>query len=81
MTATPDHTPPGWTFAEAEVEGVPVWKRDGEPVYVATSDLDQLRCVGAALARFAYMDASEFTDFVERPEFPHRGGGESYDCV
>lgn len=58
---------PGWIRLGAEADGVPLWRRHGEPVYVATSDMDQLRFIGAAFARFERMSPQEFTDFVTGP--------------
>lgn len=58
------HAPRGWTRLDAEVGGVPLWKADGEPVYVATDDTDQLLFLRAALVRFERMSPQEFVDFV-----------------
>ncbi len=56
--------PQGWTRVDGDPAGVPLWKRDGEPVYVATRDRDQLLMIGAALVRFDRMSPREFEEFV-----------------
>jgi hypothetical protein len=59
--------PPGWAPAP-DVDGIPGWRWRGGPVYVATSDLDQLRFIGVALRRFDHMTADELHAYLgERP--------------
>jgi hypothetical protein len=42
---------PGWVGA-GEIDGVPLWRRTSEPVYVAAADRDQLAFLDATLALF-----------------------------
>lgn len=56
--------PPGWIRLDTEPDGVPLFKRQGGPVYVATCDMDQLRFLGAALTHFERMTPAEFADFI-----------------
>lgn len=56
--------PPGWIRLDAEADGVPLFRRQSEPVYVGTGDMDQLRFLGAALIRFDRMTPAEFTAFI-----------------
>lgn len=50
---------PGWTRT-GTVNGMPLWQwTGGQPVYLATGDLDQLRFVGVALSRFDEMTADQ----------------------
>ncbi len=55
---------PGWIRLDVEADGVPLWKRQDEPVYVGTGDMDQLRFLGAALIRFERMSPQEFVSFI-----------------
>lgn len=64
MTATTAHVPPGWARVPGGTDGIPLWQWQGEPVYAATRDMDQLLFLGAALARFDHMSAEEFHEFV-----------------
>jgi hypothetical protein len=63
-TAPAGKPPPGWDRIADDVRGVPLWKRQDEPCYVATRDTDQLLFIGAALARFDRMSGEEFHEFV-----------------
>ena len=56
--------PPGWTRLDADQKGVPVWRRDGGTVCVATHDMDQLLFLAVALTRFDRMTTEEFERFV-----------------
>jgi hypothetical protein len=63
----------GWVRVGDDVEGVPLWRWNGQPVYAATRDTDQLLFLGAALARFDEMSAEEFHAFISSAAAP--GGG------
>lgn len=56
--------PPGWVRLPGNVDGVPLWKRCCETCYVATGDMDLLRFIDAALARFDEMSGSQLRDFI-----------------
>ncbi len=64
MVVTTAQVPPGWVRVPGDADGIPLWQWQGEPVYAATRDMDQLRFIGAALTRFDEMDAEEFHHFV-----------------
>jgi len=64
MSVPTDESPTEWMRLSDEVDGVPLWKHRGESCYVATRDMDQLLFIGAALARFDYMNGKEFCQFV-----------------
>lgn len=55
--------PPGWSPA-GDADGVPLWRWHGGDVRVATGDLDQLRFLGVALARFDRMTAEELHAYL-----------------
>ncbi|GAA0338548.1 hypothetical protein NE235_27855 [Actinoallomurus spadix] len=59
---------PGWISA-GTIDGVPLWRRAGEPVYVAATDTDQLAFLDAALEWFDEAGPQEFAAFVERRGF------------
>lgn len=59
-----DEPPPGWIRIDEDVDGVPLWRRQDEPCYIATRDTDQLLFIDAALARFDRMSGEEFHRFV-----------------
>lgn len=49
----------GWTRT-GTVNALPLWQwTGGQPIYLATGDLDQLRFVGVALSRFDEMTADQ----------------------
>ena len=54
----------GWTRLNDTREGVPLWRKDDAAIYVATRDLDLLRCIAAAITRFDHMSPEQFTRFV-----------------
>lgn len=56
---------PGWVGA-GEIDGIPLWRRTSEPVYVAAADRDQLAFLDAALALFDTAGPREFVEFIER---------------
>ena len=69
---------PGWIGA-GEIDGVPLWRRASEPVYVAAADRDQLAFLDAALTLFDTAGPREFAEFVERRAIPRHepsGGAE-----
>ncbi len=55
---------PGEWSRRAEIDGVPLWRWGNEPVYMATTDMDQLRYVGVALRRFDAMTAEELRAYL-----------------
>ncbi|MCO6005467.1 hypothetical protein NE236_10780 [Actinoallomurus purpureus] len=60
MDNVPVGEPPhGWVRVADDVWGVPLWKRQAEPFYVATRDTDQLLFIDAALARFRRLIGSD----------------------
>lgn len=61
---------PGWSGA-GHIDGVPLWRRTSEPVYVAAADRDQLTFLDAALALFDTAGPREFAEFVERAKNLH----------
>ncbi|GAA4619258.1 hypothetical protein GCM10023195_87000 [Actinoallomurus liliacearum] len=48
----------------SNVRGVPLWRRQDEPCYVATRDTNQLLFIDAALARFDRMSGDELHQFI-----------------
>ncbi|WP_345367372.1 hypothetical protein [Actinoallomurus liliacearum] len=46
------------------MRGVPLWRRQDEPCYVATRDTNQLLFIDAALARFDRMSGDELHQFI-----------------
>ncbi|MFL6053041.1 MAG: hypothetical protein ACJ72W_09025 [Actinoallomurus sp.] len=56
---------PGWTSA-GTIDGVPLWRRTSEPVYVAATDRDQLAFLDVALEWFDTAGPQEFVTFIER---------------
>lgn len=58
-----ERPPAGWTRITVDGD-VPLWNRDGAPVYVATRDTDLLLFLGVALRRFQEMEPREFVEFV-----------------
>ncbi|MEV5704693.1 hypothetical protein [Actinoallomurus sp. NPDC052274] len=65
MDAVPEgEAPPGWVRVDEDVRGVPLWRRQDEPCYVATRDTDQLLFIDAALARFDRMSGDELHQFI-----------------
>ena len=54
----------GWTRLNDTREGIPLWRKDDAAIYVATRDLDLLRCIGAALIRFDTMSPQQLKRFV-----------------
>lgn len=72
-----EHALSGWIGA-GEIDGVPLWRRTFEPVYVAAADHDQLAFLDAALALFDTAGPREFADFVERRAIPpHQPPGDA----
>lgn len=67
--AVPGPIPPNWTRA-GELGGVPLWRWKNEPFHAATTDMDQLLFVGAALACFDHLSAEEFQQYVTRWKQP-----------
>lgn len=59
-----------WVRVGDDVDGIPLWQWNGEPVYAATRDTDQLIFLGAALARFDEMSAEEFHAFISSAAAP-----------
>ncbi|WP_433175900.1 hypothetical protein [Actinoallomurus sp. CA-150999] len=55
--------PQGWSSA-LDTGGLPLWRRAGGQVCVATSDIDQLRFLGVALSRFDEMTAEELDTYL-----------------
>jgi hypothetical protein len=68
-------SPSGWVRVGDDVSGIPLWQWNGEPVYAATRDTDQLRFLGAALARFDEMSAEEFHAFMSSATVPGSRAG------
>ncbi|WP_345431846.1 hypothetical protein [Actinoallomurus vinaceus] len=56
--------PPGWS-PTPDVDGLPLWRWAGGQVCVATGDIDQLRFLGVALARFDEMTAEELHTYLQ----------------
>ncbi|GAA4604719.1 hypothetical protein GCM10023195_16110 [Actinoallomurus liliacearum] len=59
-----------WTRAGTDMDGIPLWQWNGEPVYAATRDTDQLIFLGAALAWFDEMSAEDFHAFISSAPVP-----------
>jgi hypothetical protein len=55
--------PPGWCRVSG-TDGLPVWLWRAGSVHVATEDMDQLRYLGVALARFDRMSADELHAYL-----------------
>lgn len=55
--------PPGWS-PTWDLEGLPLWRWSGGRLCVATGDMDQLRFIGVALARFDRMTADELHTYL-----------------
>ncbi|MCO6003384.1 hypothetical protein NE236_00130 [Actinoallomurus purpureus] len=60
-----DPAPPGWISA-GTIDGVPLWRRTSEPVWVAATDRDQLVFLDVALEWFDMAGPQEFVAFIER---------------
>lgn len=75
MLVTTAQVPAGWVRVPGDAGGIPLWQWQGEPVYAATRDMDQLRFIDAALTRFDEMSAEEFHHFVSSAARCQEGHG------